>query len=191
MRIQEAGAPPRFSNEFLKNSLGFPSSNDRGIITVLKQLGFLSSDGAPTQRYNEFRSGTVGGRALADGLREGWSAVFLADQRAHEKTSAQLVEIFKTVTGKSGAVAQKMASTFKALVDAADWSATPPTPSVKETEVADEKSKPVVIAADERRVDRITSGISLNHDIHVHLPPTSDVAVYKAIFRALREELID
>jgi hypothetical protein len=84
-----------------------------------------------------------------------------------------------------------MASTFKALVDAADWSATPPTPSVKETEVADEKSKPVVIAADERRVDRITSGISLNHDIHVHLPPTSDVAVYKAIFRALREELID
>jgi hypothetical protein len=63
-RIQEAGAPPRFSNEFLKNSLGFASSNDRGVIAVLKQLGFLSNDGTPSQRYNEFRSGTAGGQLL-------------------------------------------------------------------------------------------------------------------------------
>lgn len=60
LRIREAGAPPRFSNEFLKNSLGFASSNDRGVIAVLKQLGFLTSDGAPTQRYNEFRADTAG-----------------------------------------------------------------------------------------------------------------------------------
>lgn len=94
------------------------------------------------------------------------------------------------MTGKSGAVAQKMASTFKILVDAADWSGTAASLVREEAETPEEPA-PVVRAAEERHVERITAGISLNHDIHVHLPPTSDVAVYKAIFRALREELID
>jgi hypothetical protein len=133
-RIQEAGAPPRFTYEFLKSALGFASSQDRGVIAVLKQLGFLASDGTPTQRYNDFRSGPGGGRALADGLREGWSDVFLADQRAHEKTTGQLKELFKSVTGKSEAVAEKMASTFKALADKANWSISPPGPAEAVTE---------------------------------------------------------
>jgi hypothetical protein len=40
-RIQEAGTPPKFTHEFLKNSLGFRGSGDRGIVKVLRQLGFL------------------------------------------------------------------------------------------------------------------------------------------------------
>jgi hypothetical protein len=133
----------------------------------------------------------LGARLLAEGLREGWADIFLADQRANERTNAQLVETFKTVTGKSEAVAKKMAATFKSLADAADWSgASEIHPDQEKTEEQPE-IRPLVRAAEERRVDRITSGITLNHDIHVHLPPTSDVAVYKAIFRALREELID
>ena len=35
------------------------------------QLGFLSQDGTPLPRYNEFKSTTAGGKALAAGLREG------------------------------------------------------------------------------------------------------------------------
>jgi hypothetical protein len=30
----------------------------------------------------------------------------------------------------------------------------------------------------------------LHHDIHIHLPPTSDVAVYRAIFQAMKSELV-
>ena len=95
------------------------------MIKVLKQAGFLASDGSPTPRYNEFRSSSTGGKALADGLREGWAPIYLADQRAHEKSAAQLTDIFKSVTGQGEAVARKMASTFKALASKADWSALP------------------------------------------------------------------
>jgi Family of unknown function (DUF5343) len=70
-----SGYPPRFTHEFLKSNLGFSSSNDRAVIKVLKQLGFLTSDGTPTPRYNDYR-GPDGGRVLAEGLRDGWLRCF-------------------------------------------------------------------------------------------------------------------
>lgn len=180
-RIREAGAPPRFTHEFLRASLGFTSSNDRSIISILRQLGFLTSDGTPTDRYHEFR-GQSGGRALAEGLREGWSDLFLADQHANDKTATQLQSLFKSVSGKSESVAKKMATTFKALSDQADW-------SVRTSEIlpsnGDEENliQPSV-------PQTTTPAMSLHQDVHVHLPATSDVAVYRAIFRALKDELI-
>jgi hypothetical protein len=74
-RIRSAATPPRFTHEFLKSNLGFSSSNDRAVIKVLKQLGFLTSDGTPTPRYNDYR-GPDGGRVLAEGLRDGWLRCF-------------------------------------------------------------------------------------------------------------------
>ena len=32
--------------------------------------------------------------------------------------------------------------------------------------------------------------LTLSHDIHLHLPPTSDVSVYRAIFQAMKSELM-
>jgi hypothetical protein len=119
-RIREAGTPPKFTHEFLKNSLGFTGSGDRGIIKVLKAIGFLTSDSVPTERYNRFK-GPGGNAELAQGLREGWGAVFLADQSANEKNNAQLTQIFKSVTGAGDASAKKMAGTFKAISELADW----------------------------------------------------------------------
>jgi Family of unknown function (DUF5343) len=186
-KIRGAGTPPKFNIEFLKSSLGFTASQDRTFPRVLKQLGFLNADGTPVPRYNEFKSATTGGRALAQGLREGWAPIFLADQSAYTRTPGELKEIFKTVTGQGDAVATKMASTFKVLADNADWSASPDdanknrqTPAEVETpdEIPDVHERPPA------------SGVNLHHDVHVHLPPTSDVSVYRAIFRALREELL-
>jgi len=193
-RIREAGTPPKFNHEFLTSSLGFTSSADRGIIKVLKQAGFLGNDGTPTPRYNEFRSSVTGGTALAQGLREGWAPIFLADQRVYQKNPTQLTEIFKTVTGKGEAVAVKMATTFRALATHANWSVEPPpAPASASAPLEDAKPEDVGVArglAPANGIAEDHGNINLHHDIHVHLPPTSDVTVYRAIFRALREELL-
>lgn len=184
-RIQGAGTPPKFTHDFLK-SLGFTSSTDRPIITVLKNLGFLTADGVPTERYNAYRDTSRSGQALAEGLRDGWSAVFLADQKAHERSTTQLTELFKSVSGKGEAVARKMATTFKALSDMGDWTVVPAhttataAPLPPEPEVEESPSEP-----------HQRTRVALHHDVHVHLPATSDVSVYTAIFRALRAELLD
>ena len=49
----DAQPPARFSVKFLEN-LGFTSTNDRLFVGILKELGFLNSDGAPQQRYYDF-----------------------------------------------------------------------------------------------------------------------------------------
>jgi hypothetical protein len=185
-KIKTAGTPPKFTVDFLKTSLGFTSSGDRGVIKVLKTLGFLTPDGVPTARYNEFRQGPTSARALAAGLREGWAPIFLADQQAYTRTAGQLKEIFKSVTGKAESVAEKMATTFKALVQKADFAAVPTTPTPTLTlETAPDKP------GDEEPRRDASGRMSLHNDIHLHLPPSADVAVYTAIFRALREELLD
>jgi hypothetical protein len=186
-RIRGAGTPPKFNREFLSSSLGFTASQDRGMIKVLKQAGFLTADSTPTPRYNEFKSSSTGGQALAQGLREGWAPIFLADQRANERTTAQLVDLFKSVTGQGDSVTQKMASTFKALASKADWSTPLLEPAAEDGSLG--RGKPngqeAVLEA-----QPVSSGINLHQDFHIHLPPTSDVSVYRAIFRALREELL-
>src|SRR4051794_25141487 len=98
-KIKSAGTPPKFTLDFLRQNLGFPSSSDRAVIAVLKGLGFLNGDGSPLARYNEFRDDSRSGRAMSAGLREGWAEIFLSDQRANERSNTELVELFKSVSG--------------------------------------------------------------------------------------------
>lgn len=193
-KIRGAGTPPKFTGEFVKTTLGFTASQDRSFPRMLKQLRFISNDGVPLPRYNEFKASSSGGRAMAEGLREGWAPIFMADQSAHARSTGELKDIFKTVTGQGDAVAQKMASTFKAFAAHADWSvvptAIPSEPSASDSE-QDEVSAPSGTAPPVTAPVTPAAGgsVNLHHDIHLHLPPSSDVSVYRAIFRALREEL--
>jgi hypothetical protein len=181
-KIKGAGTPPKFTHDFLRTNLGFASSGDRSVVGVLKGLGFLTPDGVPTPRYNEFRDGTRSGRALADGLRDGWAEVFLSDQHAFERPASELKELFKNVTGKGESAAEKMATTFRVLADSADWTDTSEASPDRELSALEPDPQDVTPTA--ARV------LSLRHDVHIHLPPTSDAAVYTAIFRALRQELL-
>jgi hypothetical protein len=191
-KIKDAGTPPRFGSEFLKQHLGFPSSNDRTIVGVLKRLGFLTPDGTPTDRYNAFRGDDKkSGLAMAEGLREGWADIFLADQKANTRSASELKQLFKSVTGKGDAVAEKMATTFKALAVAADWSpAQPAAPTGPHEEQSPAPPAPPA-SKPARQHQPAGTELLLRHDVHVHLPATSDVAVYTAIFRALKDELLD
>ncbi len=65
--ILDAQAPERFSIKFLEN-LGFTSTNDRLLVGLLKDLGFLNSDGAPQPRYFEFLDRTRSKQVLVSPL---------------------------------------------------------------------------------------------------------------------------
>lgn len=188
-KLKTAGTPPKFTNQFLQ-SLGFTSSNDRGMIKVLKHLGFLDNDGIPTERYQQYRHPERSAQVLAQALRDGWREAFLVDTKLNEKGQSQLAGIFGSVTGKGEAVAQKMASTFRALADRADFTAEvaeppPPVPPADTSTNGSGTGKPSTTK------DLDGAALSLHQDIHIHLPATTDVAVFTAIFRALRNELLD
>jgi hypothetical protein len=183
--IRSAGVPAKYTHEFIKQ-LGFTSSNDRSIIPVLKGLRFLDDNSTPTDRYRRFRDPTLSGAVMAEALRDAYSDLFTVHEQAQDQSSAALTGAFKRITGKGDSVAKKMASTFKALSELADWSASPLV-SKDGDEVLEEGS------ADPRadqEVDIPPVGFpTLHHDIHIHLPASTEVKVYDAIFRSLREHL--
>ena len=81
--ILDAHPPERFSIKFLEN-LGFTSTNDRLFVGILKELGFLNSDGTPQQRYFEFMDRSRSKHVLADGIREAYSELFAINKKANE-----------------------------------------------------------------------------------------------------------
>ena len=122
--IQAAKAPPKFTVRFLQD-LGFRSSSERLYINLLKALGFLSADGAPTPRYFEFLDQSQAGRILAEALEEAYADLFQLRRDAQKMDRAELRGKIKTLTqGQvSDAVVDKMTSTFLSLVKLADFNA--------------------------------------------------------------------
>lgn len=192
--IQRAGVPERFTYEFLKQ-LGFPSSSDRATIPVLKAIGFLDESSMPTGLYRRFKDRSIAPVVMAQGLRSGYGDVFAVDTAAHTKSAKQLTGIFARLSDKGDSVTAKMAYTFKALASQADFdSDAVPADSANLTEsLQDPGVDEVGTAAEPNAGERAApsgSVLTLRHDIHVHLPLSTDVAVYDAIFRSLKATLL-
>jgi hypothetical protein len=186
--IQKAGVPEVFNLDFLKD-LGFTSSNDRSLIKLLKYLGMLDSSGRPQQAYRDFVDHTKAKAVLAARLRMAFDDLYLSDKNAHVKSPESLKGWFKTKTGASDAVAKKIATQFKSLAQYADFEATlsgqskaeePPGPSAP---TAKQPPRPPVATDD-------VSKLGLIYRLEIHLPDTQNIETFRAIFRALREELM-
>lgn len=184
--MQRAGVPSRVTYDFLKQ-LGFASSGDRPVIAVLKALRFLDDSGVPTERYRRFKDPAQAPNVLAEGLREAYADVFTVDQTANTRTANDLKGIFARLSDKGDSVNTKMATTFKTLAEMADFSVS------ASAEVGEEETLPheegEYVAQPTKREPAPRSAVVVHHDVHVHLPATTDIAVYDAIFRSLRENL--
>jgi Family of unknown function (DUF5343) len=184
--IKNAGVPDRFTHPFLRQ-LGFTSSNDRAVISLMKALRFLDDNSVPTGRYRRFRDRAASGTVMAEALREAYSDLFTINESAQEMSSTSLTGSFKRITGAGDAVAKKMAATFKALAGLADWTASSVT-----VQPTDEEAGEPVAAEPPPLAQPDLDGQpplmpALHHDVHIHLPVSTDVKVYDAIFRSLRE----
>lgn len=193
-----AKAPEVFTLKVLEN-LEFKSTNDRLYISLLKGLGFLDQNGAPTERYFRFLDQTQSKRVLAEAIQESYSDLFAVNTKAHELTVAEVKNKFRTLTqGKnSEKVLGLMANTFKALVDYAEWvpenkkasqkkEAEQKQPEVKAPQVTSEEKLP---EDDDKEVSVKLQKTQLHYNIQIHLPDTRDQAVYDAIFKSLKKHL--
>ena len=185
-RIAEGQAPEKFTIQHLKD-LGFASSNYRAVVPLLKALGFLSDDGTPTTRYHDYRNTASSKRVMAEALREAYADLFTIKANPTDADRELIEGKFKSVHNATPNTAKLMASTFYSLLDLADMSvaAAPPKKEEKEPEPA-AKAK---TAADTQPA--LHPRPTLHYNIEIHLPPTKDVEVFNAIFKALKEHLLE
>lgn len=182
--VQKAGVPAKFTYDFLKK-LGHPSSANRPVIGVLKALGFLTDSGEPSERYRRFKDPSQSKRVMAEALRQAYADVFTVDSQAYQRNANELKGIFARLSEKGDSVNEKMASTFKTLSGLADFEA--PVLAEGDGQVAREVAEEETLPRPETPPDG--GAIVVHHDVHVHLPATTDINVYDAIFRSLRENL--
>lgn len=190
--IQGAQAPERFTQKFLEG-LGFPSSNDRAMINVLKALGFVDDSGVPQRRYHEFLDQTQSAIVLAEGIRLAYADLFKVNKNAHAMTAAEVKNKMKTLSegAFTDRVLTQMSGTFTTLVKEADFISAPAERSVDQDVNDVDGILPETSARDEPIVTgRGVLGFgSLAYNINIILPESRDPAVFDAIFRALREHL--
>jgi hypothetical protein len=192
-RIAEGQAPDKFTTQHLKD-LGFASSNFRAVIPLLKQLGFLSPDGTPTTRYHDYRNTARSRRVMADAIREAYGDLFTIKANPTDADRPLIEGKFKSAHNASPNVAKLMASTFYSLLDLADLSATE-AKEIKETKKQEKQPEPTPptpknipeISPAEHKPSRPT----LHYNIQIHLPATKDVEVFNAIFKSLKEHLLE
>lgn len=204
--MRNAKAPPKFTQRFLEE-LDFKSTNDRLYINVFKALGLLSEDGTPTSRYFEFMDQTQSGRVLAEAIEEAYADLFQIRRDAQNMDRPELRGKIKTLTqGQvSDNVVDKMAMTFLALSEQADWDA--PRGALRGEEQTDEHIEaklpddpqapphgsadgappvgpPLIEQAGALRLGGFV------YNVELHLPESRDPAVYEALFRALKAHLL-
>ncbi len=184
--VQRAAVPEAFTVDFLKD-LGFTSSNDRPITKLLKFLGMLDSANRPQTFYREFLDHTKAKSVLASRIRAAYDDLFTADKNAHTKTASALKGWFRTKTGAGEKVAEKMATTFRSLAQYADFSRAPQTESKPDSDK--KPPAPPLTPPPTTKPLALEASLGLVYRIEVHLPDTQNIDTYRAIFRALREEL--
>src|SRR5438093_5229718 len=107
-KIREGTAPDNFTVAHLKK-LGFTSSNDRAVIPLLKDLGFLNADGTPTARYHAYRDPSRSKVVLGEALQEAYSDVFHLTEKPTKADRQSIEGLFKSTHNVTDVVAERQA----------------------------------------------------------------------------------
>lgn len=186
-KIKEAKTPERFTNDFLKEVILAKGSNDRAFISLSKRCGLLNQDSTPTERYKRLRSTNpkVSKNAMAEAIKIGYSDLYKLNEYAHKLSETELEGLLLQLTGdeKGSKKVNNIIKTFIALKKHADFDIDK---QVNDSQDEEEDSSEDSIPESNKTIN----GLGLSYQINLILPKTDDIAVFNAIFKSLRENLL-
>ncbi len=190
-KIRSAATPERVTKDFITTVLQIKGGTGGSIPPFLKRIGFVGSDGAPTDLYKRFRNPATGGSAVADAIRLGYKDLLQANEYFYRLSDKELLALIVQVTGveADNRAAALTLSCIKALKAFANFDAT----SAADEEIAQPSThefaqKLPSLPAHHPSTGQV--GLNLSYTINLNLPATADQAVFNAIFRSLKEHLL-
>ena len=187
--IKSAATPERVSQDFVKTILKIPGGSGDQMTSYLRKIGFANKDGTPSDIYKKFRNPSTSGKAAAEALTTGYGALYVRNEYMHQLPEKDLRGLIIEETGLRGDsnVVALILAAIKSIKKFADWSE----PSALEK---DEQPSSSIVQIDDggrrhKRPSRL--GMNLSYTINLNLPATSDVAVFNAIFKSLKENLLE
>jgi Family of unknown function (DUF5343) len=191
-KIKSAATPPRFTTDFVRTVLQIKGGTGAAIPPFLKKLGLLNPDATPSPLYDRLRNDSTSKAALGEAMRIGYRPLFDVNEYAHKATDTELKGLILQVTGasKGDRLAELIYGTFKKLKSHASFDS-----SSKGAENKVRRKTDVGETTREQKEERLdetdAAGLRLSYSITLNLPSSTNIEVYNAIFRSLRENLLD
>lgn len=198
-KIKTASVPEKFSQDFVSTKLMIKGGNGRSVIPFIKKMGLVSADGTPTDRYREFRNPDKEGIAIANAMRELYEPLFEMNEYVYELDVNSLKGLIVEATGAeaNSTPVKKVLSTFQSLVKMADFEpneflSDSESESVNKAEGLNSSVQlnSPIYEHERQQASSKSDSINLSYTINLNLPATTDIEVFNAIFKSLKQHLI-
>lgn len=188
--IKNAATPPNVNADFVQAKLGIKGGSGRSIPPYLKKIGMVGSDGVPTKIYERFRNSNVSisGAAIADAIRYGYKPLYSVHEYVHELNDADLKGLIVQVTGEedNSWTVKRTLSTFKNLKSLAKFEQ-----SSDDLNNDDSSSSHQISSSHQEYNDQSKElDFNISYTINLNLPSTTNIEVFNAIFKNLKENLL-
>ena len=189
--IQNEGEPNKVSQAFLP-SIGFKSSNDRKLTPIFRFLGFIGSDGVPTQIWRAYRDKKKAPKVLADAIRTAYSDLFSIYPDAHRKDKEALRNYFASKTKVGARALDAIVGTFTELCAKADFDSgskdfSDPVREQTDSDIAIPTSESVPSVT---TTAQTSSGVTININIEIAVPDSDKADTYDKFFAALNKHVL-
>ncbi|WON93648.1 DUF5343 domain-containing protein [Sphingobacterium sp. UGAL515B_05] len=192
-KIIEASVPESFNADFLGTKLGFPGGNQRSFISWAKKCTLLNQDGTIPQLYKNFRNPDTRGSAMAKALRVGYEELYARNEYAHDLPEKDLKKLITEITGKphDNSTVSAILRSFSNAKEFANFES-----KTSESEYNSTNRNEIINEYDTQKVDLEPKQVSklnlgLNYTINLVLPKTDDPSIYDAIFKSLKNNLLN
>lgn len=186
--IKSAATPERVTQDFVKTILKIPGGSGDQITSFLKKLGFSNPDGTPSEIYKKFRNSATTGQAMAKALKLAYAPLYVRNEYMHELPDGKLKGLIIEETGQSEesnvvALIMTCIKTIKKFANFQDVDVE----QVMERQNGDQETQ---VSSTQVSIPSQKLGFNLSYTINLNLPATSDIAVFNAIFKSLKENLL-
>ncbi|WDF70573.1 DUF5343 domain-containing protein [Sphingobacterium oryzagri] len=194
-KICDASIPENFNGDFLGTKLGFPGGNQKTFIPWAKKCKLLGEDGTPTQLYKDFRNPKYRGVSMASALKKGYEELYVRNEYAHDLSRPDFLKLVTDTTGLAhdNSTVKAIVSSFFNAKEFADFEST-----LSNEEKSNQIESRTESNSNEKGSDTIHKNVTkkhidlgINYTINLVLPKTDDPAIYNAIFKSLKENLLN
>lgn len=156
--------------------------------SFLKKIGFANPDGSPSEIYKRFRNPATASAAVEEALKIGYKPLYNRNEYMHKLPDSELKGLLIEETGHeadSSALSCQLGC-IRALKKFVAESSIKELATTKIPTGAESKNTE---GQKQQSQDR-TIGLNLAYTINLNLPATPDIAVFNAIFKSLKENLL-
>ncbi|WP_127846925.1 MULTISPECIES: DUF5343 domain-containing protein [unclassified Caulobacter] len=185
--IIPAERPDNFGANYMETILKLTGGSARAVPPFLKKMQFINADGTPTILYSKFKTDSGRSQAAYEGLKNAFGELFKRNEYIHKADEASVKDTIVEITGlkKTDSIVRLMYASFDAIRGFISGDV-----SQNDDPSKQENGRDSTGETNHEDNPPFRGKIGLSYQINIVLPETENIAVFNAIFKSLRDNLL-